>query len=173
MIQSRAASNGSTGCHPKQLLAFEASNLRKCASGGCNASSRFHVAPLPHELASLSAIQDTGLQSVSAGPKFQPDAKRLPSCESRSASIRYPRNGSKTNCHGRMAEGLRIKQGLPARKPRTRSGISWSAVQSPPPMAFPARADASATPWRATESRGKKESRKAAVTNSEHPFEFE
>ena len=32
-----------------------------------------------------------------------------------------------------------------------RSGISWSPVQSPPPIALPARALASATPWKRLE----------------------
>src|SRR6266853_1254399 len=120
-----------------QIPALEASSFSECASFGCVAESCVHEAWPPHDATNLSAIHETGLASVSAGPKFQAEAKRVASSESFSASIRYPRNGSSTNCHGRNADGLRMRQDLPARNARIRSGMSWSLVQSPPPMAFP------------------------------------
>ena len=56
---------------------------------------------------------------------------------------------------GANGMGTANPTGSPERKPRTRSGISRSRDQSPPPMTLPARAVATATPCSANLSTGK------------------
>ena len=48
---------------------------------------------------------------------------------------------------GRTADGRRIRSVSPVDHARTTSGMSRSSDQSPPPMTFPARAVATATPF--------------------------
>jgi hypothetical protein len=91
--QSGVCFKGSTGRQPRKAPPLEAFSLRKWASGGCNPASRIHEAPFPQDRVNSSAIQDTGLASISPGPKFQPEAKREASSASRSASMRYPCRG--------------------------------------------------------------------------------
>ena len=127
----------------------------------------------PHDRTNSSAIQDTGLASASAGPKFQPDAKRNVPSASRSASMRYPRSGSSTNCQGRIADGFRIKHGSAGKKGPHEIGNQLIAG---PVAAADGIAGASAAPARRRAVErigGKKDSRYAVVTSSAQPFEFE
>ena len=102
--------------------------------------------PRTHELHYLVSNPGNGPNVGIGRTEVHPDAKGAPFSASRSARIRYPRNGSRRNCQGRYAAGLRMRHGLPPRNARIRSGMSWSLVQSPPPIAFPARALPKATP---------------------------
>ena len=63
------ASKEALDANPGRPLNLEAFNLRKWASGGCNPASRIHEAPFPQDRANSSAIQDTGLASISPRTK--------------------------------------------------------------------------------------------------------
>ena len=82
---------------------------------------------------------------------------------------KYPDNGSKTCCHGRIATGFLISISIPLLIERTQSGISLSNAQSPPPITFPARAVAIAI----VPSLCKKERRNDDDIISTHPFDDE
>ena len=68
-----------------------------------------------------------------------------------------------------MASGRLMGTTSPARVARMMSGMRRSAAQSPPPMTLPARTDAT----RAVPASPKNDWRKALVTSSLQPFEFE
>src|SRR3974390_1557378 len=83
---------------------------------------------------------------VVSGPKFHGEAYvSPPSRESAEPSARYPDNGSRTCCHGRIALGDRKISAFFDCNARTASGTMRLAPQSPPPITLPARAEANRT----------------------------
>jgi len=60
---------------------------------------------------------------------------------------KYPLNGSKTCCQGRVDSGCLITTGLFLIHALTASGIIRSSAQSPPPITFPARVLATYGPF--------------------------
>ncbi len=107
--------SGSTGCQPKQP-----SPSRRPASERGLLRVRAPSASTQRRSPTLAPAYPRSTRRAShrhrPGPKFQPDANAGTVVASRSASIRYPRSGSSTNCHGRYADGFRIRQGSSRQK---------------------------------------------------------
>ena len=73
---------------------------------GCDAPSRFHEAPVPHEPHHLIRNPRHWLGIGVSRAEIPSRGEFEPFSASRSASIRYPRRGSSTNCHGRMRKRI-------------------------------------------------------------------
>ena len=94
----------------------------------------------------FSTIHETGFISLSFGPKFQPPEYFELYFQIFSVNSKYPLNGSSTYCQGRTAFALRILIGFLSSILLIISGTRRFSAQSPPPIAFPARTEATAIP---------------------------
>ena len=137
--------------HPRRALDFSVERRRREASGRLAGSDRLNHdprAPGPDE-----GIHDGGRRA--ALPRGAARSSRV---RRRTRDLSFPRRaaarragGSHRGVRGRAATagwpaGLRTGTGRPAPRARMASGTMRSVAQSPPPMTFPARAVATATP---------------------------
>ena len=114
-------------------------NLRRLVGIPSAAARRPKALPAPSPDSAPDAHPRRPAQSSS--PRQTP---RHPRTAARPAAD-IPHSGSSTCCHGRTASGLRITTASPAAHARIMSGTSRSGAQSPPPITFPARAEATPT----------------------------
>src|SRR5487761_2475434 len=140
IVERTASSCNQRGCHPRTFLARLEFSCNSLASALCPCESFENST----EVFKGQAVVDNSTISLTdrlseSGPKLSA-LMAFPFNTDSSAST-YPHKGSRTCSQGRVLSGFRTVINDCLTKLRTRSGISRSSAQSPPPMTLPARTE--------------------------------